>query len=79
MTGPWTRGDRVEGAMGEEAVVADGDAEPGDHVHHGEDRDVAPVEQVGVPGQRRNGGQHDERAEHGGKVDVPVQAAHACT
>ena len=70
---------RLERAVREQPVIADRDAEPGDDVHHGEDREVAPVHQVRVPEQRRSRRQRDERAEDGGEVDVPVGRVMTCS
>ena len=45
-----------EGLVGEEAVVADGDAEPGEDVHHEEEGEVDPGESEGPD-------KHDRRTE----------------
>jgi hypothetical protein len=66
------RRDRVEGAMGEEAVVADRDADGGGHVHRGEDREVGPAHHV-VPQQHDRGERRDERQDHGGEVHSSLE------
>ena len=52
---------RLEGAMGQHAVEADGDAETTDQVHEDEDGDVGPAK-PDTPEQRDRGGGDGERA-----------------
>ncbi len=66
---------RLEGAMGQQAVKADRDAERGQQVHDGEDRQVARPEEV-VP-QHHRCADHAEEGDHdGGDVDVALQTGH---
>jgi hypothetical protein len=65
----------LEGAVGEQPVVADRDAHRAHEVHAAEQQEVAPADQL-VP-QHRDRGQHgDERQHHGDDVHGAVQASH---
>ncbi len=66
----------LEGAVGEQAVEADGDAERAEHVHDREDRQVAGAEEA-VP-QHHGRDDHAEEGDHDrGDVDVALEAGHA--
>jgi hypothetical protein len=66
---------RLKGAVGEEAVEADGHANRGQHVHDGEDRQVAWPEEL-VPQQYR-GHDHPQEGDHdGADVHVALQPCH---
>ncbi len=54
--------------MGEQAVEADGDPEPGDHVEHHGDHQVGQVDGV-APQQRDEHGQGHRRTGHDGHGD----------
>ena len=64
-----------EGAVGEQPVEADGDAEAGEHVHHGQDHEVGRGHRA-VPEQddRREEGHEGEH--HGGEVDALFKIGH---
>ena len=65
----------LERAVGEQAVVADGDAEPGEHVAHGEDREVGAVHPL-VP-EQDDGGEHArERNEDAEDVAGALDSRH---
>jgi nitric oxide reductase activation protein len=68
---------RLEGAVRQQAVETDRHPEACDQVHEREHHDVAPIEQVGVPRERDDSGQDDERSEDGDQVDVALQAGHS--
>ncbi len=65
----------LEGAMGEEAMEADGYPDRRDEVHRGADREVGGADQVvpeqGDPGQRRG-----ERQDDSAEVDGLLGPAH---
>jgi hypothetical protein len=60
--------------MGEVAVEADGDAERAGQVHHGEDHEVARVQEA-APGEDRGENRRGERDDDGGDVDVALETA----
>ncbi len=62
---------RLEAAVGEEAVEADRDPEPGEEVHAEEEEDVAPVQRLApdLPGGEAERKERDQRHQPG---DDPV-------
>ena len=60
-----------ERAMGQQAVIADRDAEGGDHVHEEEDPEAEPVD-APVPEDEDRGDQRQEREDDAGDVGVAV-------
>ncbi len=69
---PWTR---LEGAVGEQAVEADGDAERAQQVHDREDRQIARPEEV-IPQDHSRRDHAQEGDNHRGDVGVALQASH---
>ncbi len=67
---------RLERAVREEAVVADGDAEPAPEVHDGENADVGPVEEPGAPRQGRDDNDEYRIRNDDEKVRVLVARRH---
>jgi hypothetical protein len=74
---PWAR---LEGAVREQAVEADGDAQRGQQVHDGEYRQVAHAQEA-VPQEHRRRDHAEERDDDCGDVGVALQAGHCriCT
>src|SRR6185437_6910981 len=66
---------RVERAVGEEAVVADGDPEAGRHVHDAEDREVGPADPL-IPQQHDRTQEGNEGNEDGAEVRVLLELRH---
>ncbi len=66
---------RLERPVGQQAVEADRDADCGEQVHDGEDRQVARPEEV-VPQQRRRRDHPEKRDHHCGDVHIALQAGH---
>ena len=66
----------LEGAVGQQAVEADGHAERADQVHDREDHEVARVQEA-APGRIAPSDHAEERDQHGGDVDVALEAGHA--
>ena len=62
---------RLEGAVGEVAVEADRDPEPGEQVHPDEEEDVAPVQGL-APDLPAGEGERDERDQRDQAGDDPV-------
>jgi hypothetical protein len=67
---------RLEAAMGEHAVVADGHAEAADQVHDGEDRQIRPVDPA-VPQQDDRCKEADERDDHADEVRNALSSRHS--
>jgi hypothetical protein len=64
-----------EGAVRQQAVVADRHPARGDDVHAGEDRQVGPAHGL-VPEQDEGGDETGEGDHNGRQIDVSLQAAH---
>ena len=62
-------------AMGEKAVEADGHADRGQHIHHGQDRERG-CRHGAVPQQHDRGDEGDEGQKYGGDVDTLLQLGH---
>ena len=66
---------RLEGAMGQQPVEADGDADRRQQVHDREDHEVARAEEV-IPQQHRGHDHRQKRDHDGGDVGVALEAGH---
>src|SRR3712207_2121649 len=66
---------RLERAVREQAVEADGHAEAADDVHEGQHGEVAPVDER-VPEQHDGGDEGDEGHDDAGEVGDPVRGGH---
>jgi hypothetical protein len=67
---------RLEGAVREHPVEADGHAESGQHVHDGKDGQVGRADDA-VPQQQDRGDRAGERQRHGDQVHALLQGAHS--
>ena len=72
---PAHRRRRLEGAVGEQAVEADGDAEADEQVHDAEDRQVAAADES-APGEDDRGDEGDERHDDYPDGDSALERAH---